>query len=147
MNFEKAADVLQGTAQSLEGYHEGSLPTQEQLNSALDLVWREVLRAPSFQGNLLLRFNAPKIEDSRKILKNLQSQITSGNIGSCQALSPADLDALDITIRTFNAVDAHIQEAGIDDYPYLGSDELRQMSSAIQAAIYLLRTISEVLNR
>lgn len=147
MNFEKAADVLQETAQSLEGYHEGSLPTQEQLNSALDLVWREVLRAPSFLGNLLLRFNATKIEDSRKILKNLQSQITSGNIGSCQALSPADLDALDITIRTFNAVDAHIQEAGIDDYPYLGSDELRQMSSAIQAAIYLLRTISEVLDR
>ena len=61
--------------------------------------------------------------------------------------NPTALIALSSTIRTFDTVRGNIQEYGIEDYPYLGSEELQQLSAAIQATISLLSISYDLGNR
>ena len=84
---------------------------------------------------------------ARRILDDLQSHITSGNIELFKLNSPAELIALSSTIRTFDTVSGNIQAVGTDDYSYLDLDELRQLSAAIQATISLLSISYDLGNR
>ena len=155
MNFNKTVNVLSAAVKNLSDYNNGSLSGQAlmsqtcftQLNTELDIVWHEVLAAPSYQRNPALRANKDQIDTSRRILDDLQSHITSGNIELFKLNSPAELIALSSTIRTFDTVSGNIQAVGTDAYSYLGLDELRQLSAAIQATISLLSISYDLGNR
>lgn len=155
MNFNKTVNVLSAAVKNLSDYNNGSLSGQElreqfsyePLKTALDLVWHEVLAAPPYKRNIELHANNDHIDTSRQILNDLQSHITSGMIEHFKLNNPTALIALSSTIRTFDTVRGNIQEYGIEDYPYLGSEELQQLSAAIQATISLLSISYDLGNR